>query len=207
VPVMLHYTRADGGLLISKVVVRAEPPQVAVPAPVVAAPARTATTTTETTVARVEPVEPLTMAGTITNFVEDSITVRTAAGLPEVCRFSDTTQWLDINGRVVARESILKGSPVTIYYTKTDELGMVASKVVVGRPVPAGGAVERSTIIEERPAPAVIRERRTIIREGPSLRDIEENNDSAETPRVIPPPPRTRIIEERKKVEVDDDDD
>jgi hypothetical protein len=94
-----------------------------------------ATETTETT-------ESL---GTISEFGPDSIVIhseRSSEAIP--FSYTQTTTYVDETGAPVARETIRKGSPVTVYYVREGDR-MVATRVVVRKAPPAGSVIERKT--------------------------------------------------------------
>lgn len=191
-PVTVYYSKAADGFVASKVVVRrtttnvpAEPPGVA--------PGPDSVVTT-----RVQPIETV---GTLTTFGDGTIALRTGeAATPIQYHYSDTTQWMDENGRVITRENIRAGVPVTVHYTK-GETGLIVSKVIVRRTTTNAVVEERPVKkIERRPAPVAAGpktvEKETTVVEKPAPAIVEKNTTTT-----------TTTTTPKKKVKKDDDDD
>jgi len=114
-PVTVHYTKVDGGLVANKVIVRK-------------------TTTTErpprTTETRTETKTTTTM-GTINEFSPERVIIRTETSPdPLTYSFTKTTTYVDETGAPVSVDLVKAGLPVTVHYT-TEGDSRVATKVVV----------------------------------------------------------------------------
>jgi hypothetical protein len=220
VPVTLHYTKAADGLVVSKVVVRRQAAAAVAVEP--AAPAPVAETTTDTVVTTVQPME---AAGTIAQFGEDFIALRTGSGAnPVQYLYSDTTKWMDETGKVVLRDSVRTGVPVNVYYTKTAQ-GLVVSKVVVRRQAAPVAVERRESQVIESPAPKVIERRKAVTERRPAPKATERRKTVIEERPAVIEPPQPTVIEkpappvvekettttttttEKKKKDDDDDDD
>jgi hypothetical protein len=169
-------------------------------------------------------VQPIEAAGTIAEFGNNSITVRSeTSASPIHYRYSDTTQWVDEDGNVVSRETVRTGVPVTIQYTQAVE-GSLVTKVVVrkrsapatvtpppvdpqlapkvveshdpgaGRPAPQ--TTERRETVVERPA-AKVNERRETVIERPAPKVIERREA------VVEEKPAPKVIERRQPVVIE----
>ncbi|HEY3898116.1 MAG TPA: hypothetical protein VGM54_05855 [Chthoniobacter sp.] len=106
-------------------------------APVPVAPAATTTTT----------VQPVDVAGTITEFTPDALMVRAQdAAAPMRYTFSKTTEYLDDAGNRVSRSVVRTGAPVTISYVREGDR-MLVNRVIVHHVAVAPEAVttERTT--------------------------------------------------------------
>ena len=94
-------------------------------------PAATTTTTT---------VQPVEVAGTVTEFAPDAIVVRTQdATAPVRYSFSKTTEYVDEAGNRVTREVVKSGVPVTVRYIREGD-NMVVNRVIVHRAAAAAPA-------------------------------------------------------------------
>jgi hypothetical protein len=121
-PVTVQYVRRGDALEASRVTVRTAPAVVA--DPVAAAELRT--------------------AGTISEFGDATIAVRTeGAAAPVQYHYSKTTKWVDEDGNVVTRETVKSGVPVTVYHTRSGDRAPVSKVVVHKRGL-------RPTVIEEK---------------------------------------------------------
>jgi hypothetical protein len=83
--------------------------------------------------------------GTVSEFSPEAIVVKSQAAQPVRYAHTETTVYMDENGRPVARETIRSGVPVTVYYTEEGG-NRIASRVVVRRVSDATG----TTTVEER---------------------------------------------------------
>ena len=85
--------------------------------------------------AKTEPTTTTTTAGTISEFGQDTIIIRSETS-PEPVRYSysKTTTYVDETGAPVSIETVKSGLPVTVYYVKVGDK-MVASKVIVRKAV------------------------------------------------------------------------
>ena len=100
------------------------------------------TTTTETTTT--------TSSGTVSDFGPDRIVIQSESSPdPIPYTYSKTTTYVDENGDPVSMETVKSGSPVTVYYTKTDD-GMAASKVIVRKQTKTHTTPSGSTVEEKR---------------------------------------------------------
>jgi len=110
IPVTVHYTKADGKFIASKVIVRkagGTPPPL------------TETTTTTTTM------------GTISEVAPGAVVIRSEeAPHPVRYKFTKTTTYVDESGAPVSIKTVKSGLPVTVHYTTEGET-RVATKVVV----------------------------------------------------------------------------
>ena len=110
-PVTVHYAREGDGLVARKVVVKRSKTQTT--------PGKTVETKTTTT------------TGTINEFGEDRLIIRSETSKEPVrYRFTKTTTYVDEAGNPVSMKIVKSGLPVTVYYTKDGD-GLVATKVVV----------------------------------------------------------------------------
>jgi hypothetical protein len=106
-PVTVHYSRSGDALVANRVIVRG---------------GATATT-----------VAPLETAGTLAEFTDGSLAVRTeTAPAPVRYSYTKTTKWVDEDGNVVTRETVKTGAPVRIVYTRVGDR-MEVDKVIVRR--------------------------------------------------------------------------
>ena len=84
---------------------------------------RTETTTTTTT--------KTTNAGTVATFGNDQIVIRPSpSAAPITYEYTETTTYVDENGRPVAMETVKTGVPVVVHFSQDGDK-MVATKVVV----------------------------------------------------------------------------
>jgi hypothetical protein len=91
-------------------------------------PAHAQTVVRETTTTAVQPVE---VAGTVTELVPDAVVVRTQeATAPVRYTFTTTTEYVDEAGNRVTRDIVKAGVPVTIRYVKEGDR-MVVNRVIV----------------------------------------------------------------------------
>jgi len=85
-------------------------------------------------------------AGTISEFGPDALVIRTeSAAAPVRYSYTEKTTYTDEAGVAVSRDVIKSGAPVTVYYV-LDGDRMVASRVVLGKPV----AIVPDKIIEKK---------------------------------------------------------
>ncbi len=97
-------------------------------------------------------VQPIEVAGTVSQFGDGVIALSTAPSAPPIqYHLSKTTQWVDATGNLVTRETLKAGTPVTLYYTTSAD-GLLISKVVVRQgaaplPPPATTVVEKRETI------------------------------------------------------------
>jgi hypothetical protein len=132
-PVTVYYTKNGDILTASKVVVRK--------------------VTTSSSSSTTGPGSAPVYVGTVSSFTPEAIVVSSEAAQPVRYAHTETTVYMDENGRPISRETIRTGVPVTVYYTQ-DGGNMVASRVVVRKIANANG----TTTVEEkttttRPAP------------------------------------------------------
>ncbi|MDB6171639.1 MAG: hypothetical protein JWL59_950 [Chthoniobacteraceae bacterium] len=105
-------------------------------------------------------VSTTTTAGTISDFGDDTIVVRSETS-PDPIRYSysKTTTYVDEAGAPVSRELVKSGLPVTVYYVKEGDR-MIANKVVVRKKTTTttgdGGTVVEKKTTRSSDAPAVI---------------------------------------------------
>jgi len=112
-PVTVHYLKEGNDLVATRVVVDSLKEG--------DAPGETTRTETTTT----------TSSGTIGEFKNDRVTIRTEAdAAPMTYSFSKTTTYVDEDGNPVTVESVRSGTPATVYYT-TEGDRRVATKVVI----------------------------------------------------------------------------
>jgi hypothetical protein len=114
------------------------------------APAALAQVTSETTTTSTS------YNGTVNTFGPDVITVQSdSSAAPVSYSYSKTTTYVDENGNPVSVETVKSGAPVTVFYTQDGDR-MIASKVVVHRPIDDGTVIEKkttSTTTTTSPAP------------------------------------------------------
>ncbi|HEX2748178.1 MAG TPA: hypothetical protein VHM91_09295 [Verrucomicrobiales bacterium] len=109
-PVTIQYEKADTGLVAKKVIVRKR---------------------TQTTPGQITETKTTTTTGTINEFGDNALVIRTESSREPVrYRYTKTTKYVDESGNPVSMKIVKSGLPVTVYYTKDGD-GMVASKVVV----------------------------------------------------------------------------
>lgn len=77
-----------------------------------------------------------TTEGTVSEFGPQSIFIKTEPGIKPIRYiFSETTNYVDEEGKPVSYSLVKSGLPVTVYYTKVGDT-LVASKVVVRKAAP-----------------------------------------------------------------------
>ncbi|MES2596954.1 MAG: hypothetical protein V4662_16540 [Verrucomicrobiota bacterium] len=115
IPATVYYTKVGDRLIASKVMVRTGA------AARVVTPAVTETTTTVS-------------EGTVTDFGADRIVLRSESSpTPLPYSYTKTTTYVDEAGAPIAVDTVRSGVPVTVYYTRGPDGGLIASKVVVRR--------------------------------------------------------------------------
>jgi len=99
-------------------------------------PADAQTVVRETTTTAAQPVEPVEIAGTVTEFSPDTVMVRTQeSAAPVRYAFSKETEYVDDTGNRVTREVVKSGAPVTLRYIKDGDR-MIVNRVIVHKTVP-----------------------------------------------------------------------
>lgn len=82
-------------------------------------------------------IQPTETVGTVTEFLPDTIAVRTEeTAAPVRYTFTKTTEYVDEAGNRVSREIVKTGAPVTIRYVKDGDR-MIVNRVIVRKPVVA----------------------------------------------------------------------
>ena len=85
-----------------------------------------------------------TYSGTVSELVPSTNTIiirSESAPAPTTYTYTKQTTFVDSDGNVVSQETV-KGNPVTVYYSKEGD-SMVVNKVVVTKPAPAGGMIQK----------------------------------------------------------------
>jgi hypothetical protein len=123
-PVTIQYAKEGDGLVARKVIVRK----------------------TKTTPGGTVETKTTTTTGTINEFGENRLVIRTESSAEPVrYRFTKTTTYVDEAGNPVSMKLVKSGLPVTVYYSK-DADGLVATKVVVKKTTTTpSGRVEKTT--------------------------------------------------------------
>jgi len=126
-PVTIYYAKEGDGLVARKVVVKK--------------------TKTQTTPGGTVETKTTTTTGTINEFGDNRLVIRTESSAEPVrYRFTKTTTYVDEAGNPVSMKLVKSGLPVTVYYTK-DTDGLVATKVMVKKTTTTApsGRIEKTT--------------------------------------------------------------
>jgi hypothetical protein len=92
----------------------------------------------------------------------DSVTIRTGKSDPATYRFGDSIEFVDESGKIVAREKIAVGTPVSVVTTSNPAGGIVASRVIVRQSTAVtttpgtGTAVTTTTVTETAEKPTKV---------------------------------------------------
>ncbi|HEY8517664.1 MAG TPA: hypothetical protein VIS07_19320 [Candidatus Binatia bacterium] len=105
-------------------------------------------------VVRRETTQTETISGTVKEITPNSqqITVMSSTGTPTTYRIDKRTTFVDEQGNVITYDQV-RGQPVKIYVTESQEQPVVVERVVVSKPV-------QQRVIEERtvvPAPPAVK--------------------------------------------------